>query len=180
MATISHACRAAAARVLLATPASELATKRRGSRSWCSAEATHSAERLSERAGSGSTCTGSSRARRERRRSSRWLPSAMPVVLPQHACFSPLQRRSWLPSGVGVGHGALSRLDTRQRGLANVQAQDRRAPAAAEHVLSDGGQADGYHQPCLLCCRSTRASRHFSVAAGYQAAWESAMVLCRG
>ena len=76
-ATMSDGSPAAAARVVLATTASQPAAKRPQSLPWCSLEARHSTERLSERAGSGWQCTGSSRARIERQLSSRQPSCAM-------------------------------------------------------------------------------------------------------
>ena len=59
----------------------------------------------------------------------------MAVVLLQHACPSPLQRRSSLPSGHRAYHGALPRLDTNQHGLASVQTQAAAASALLVHAL---------------------------------------------
>ena len=62
-ATMSDGSHADAARVVLATTASQPAAKRPQGLPWCSAEARHSMLRLSERGGTCSSCYGSRRAR---------------------------------------------------------------------------------------------------------------------
>ena len=177
---LSDGCRAAAAGVALATTASWLVAKRPESLHRYCVEARHSAERLSKRTGSRWPCIGSSRARRKRWRSSRSTVvkpmatiSAMAVVPRLHAWPSPPQRRGWLPSGVRVFDGTLPRLGTWQRGLASVHAQDGHTAAAAEHVVSDGAQADRRwssrwlpFQRWLSCRRCTHGPRRHSVVAG--------------
>ena len=139
MATMSDGCRVAAARVSCGTTASQLVAERRESLARCSAEARHSAERLSKRAGAGWTCTGSSRAAAVKQSDGcqgdgyheQWLSWRCSTRFLAAA----LQRHSWWPSGVRVWHGALNgalpRLDTRQSGLASGQAQGGRAVAAS-------------------------------------------------
>ena len=84
-ATVSDGCRAATARVPCGTAASQLVAKRPESLPWCSPEAWHSEERLSKRADSGQACTGSSRARGERRRSRR-ATAAEPMATTSDVC----------------------------------------------------------------------------------------------
>ena len=59
----------------------------------------------------------------------------MAGLLLQHACPSPLQRRSSVLSARRAYHGSLPRPDTNQQGLASVQAQGERASAAHEHTV---------------------------------------------
>ena len=101
-ATVSDGCRAAAARVSCDTAASQRVAKRPESLPWCSAKARHSAERLSKRAGSAWPCSGSGRARSERRRSDRAMAPKQTATVSdgcraaalQHACRATLQRHS--------------------------------------------------------------------------------------
>ena len=138
-ATASDGCRAAAACVPCGTTATLLVAKRPERLPRCSGEARHSTERLSSRAGSGWTRSGSSGARRDRRRSSR------ATALMLTATVSGRYRAA----AACMSCGTTASLQVVKRQL--VQAQDGHAAAAARHVVSDGAQAGR-----RLSCRRLR------------------------
>ena len=179
---MSDGCRAAAARVSCGTAASQLVAKQPGSLLWISAEARHSAERRSKRAGSGLTCASCRRARHERRHPIGATALKQMITVSNGcgaaaACVSCGTAASQLVARPSESlPRCLRRLHTRHRGFASVLAQAGRAAAVAERDVSDGAEAERrlssrWHRASRLsCCRSMRVLRHYSVTAGSQAA----------